>query len=49
MSTYPIKKPWKQRSPSNKDENKTNEVSNYIGNTSAHITLQKANIGIITK
>ena len=32
-----------------KDENKTNEVSNYIGNKSAHITLHKANIGIITK
>jgi hypothetical protein len=28
-----------------KDENKTN----YIGNKSAHITLQKTNIGIITK
>ena len=24
-----------------KDENKTNEVSNYIGNKLAHITLQK--------
>jgi hypothetical protein len=32
-----------------KDENKTNEVSNYIGSKSVHITLQKTNIGIITK
>jgi hypothetical protein len=24
-----------------KDKNKTNEVSNYIGNTSVHITMQK--------
>lgn len=32
-----------------KDENKTNEVSNYIGNKSARVTMQKTNIGIITK
>jgi hypothetical protein len=32
-----------------KDENKTNEVSNYTGNKSVHITLQKTNIGIIAK
>jgi hypothetical protein len=32
-----------------KDENKTNEVWNYIGNKLAHITLPKTNIGIITK
>ena len=32
-----------------KDENKTNEVSNYIGNKLAHITLQKTNIEVITK
>ena len=31
-----------------KDENKTNEVSNYIGNKLAHITLQKTNIEVIT-
>jgi hypothetical protein len=50
MSTYPIEKTVETEIPVfKKDENKTNEVSNYIGNTSAHITLQKTNIGIITK